>query len=273
MNEYCFNILFQSNEDLPKGDDFWMIAEGLSLFPGHKGMLTIWDLNTPGRPILTMKSQVLGKVISAKETASKEVTWCGGFDPVDNSPEGLLRFAVFPGGIRLGQPTLPRVCVVVSKTVMDSLGNGQFNIVLEKLLELIGRTRAVWGFVDLFPTQMSQNGRAFGTIGDSDTSLIMLARDAVWRARSRKGICLSGIHWGNFLGNELLAKVGGRATFLEMLTRELTLPNGKLVGIIRELESGVFFSLCHTPEEFTSDFTVRDILKWFAELLVDHDLL
>jgi hypothetical protein len=70
-----------------------------------------------------------------------------------------------------------------------------------------------------------------------------------------------------------LEKIGGRRWFLDEAQRVLTLPNGKLYGILRELESGVFFAICPSPEEFTSDPTVCYPLKWFAELLVDHDLI
>jgi len=273
MHEYCFNFLFWSNEDLPRGDDFWMFVEGLSLFPGRKVMYTVFDVDAPSNQIMRLKKHDLGNEIRAKQNAPPDVILCGGFDPVDRQPENMLSFIADPSSVWLGDGTLPRVEAIISKTVMDSYDNGYFSTVLETVLEFIGRSNAVWGFVDLFPTQMSQQGRAFSSIHYSDVAPLMLTRQAIWLARSRKGISLSGIHWGNFLGNELLEKIGGRRWFLDEAQRVLTLPNGKLYGILRELESGVFFAICPSPEEFTSDPTVCYPLKWFAELLVDHDLI
>ena len=273
MKEYCFNFLFSSENDLPDSDVFWALSDCLGLFPGKVGQITAADVKTPGKLLLKMKRHTVGKAIPFNTSDTIGLALCGGFDSYENTPENLVHFGVAPGGSWLGQDTLPTMYAIASETVVNSYGPAQFNLMLEAILRILGQSKVIWGFVDLLPAMYSCGGRGFRTVWYSDLSTLCLSNNAIWHARSRREFRIRSIQWGNFLGNNLLSMLGGKEAFVTTLKKELSFPNGRLDGIIRELETGVFFSVSPTPESFLSNVDIGYRLKWFAELLDDHNLV
>lgn len=278
MIEICLNATFRSDSDVPCATDFVRLWEFLKVFGGKIGRASVYEANQPEFPLMNQQKVSLASAFPESVLTKDSKIIFGGLD-VEDEPSAYtqLTSGLYASGVWIGKKTLPRFCCAIRQDLFDELGARQYLKLLKAQLETITQYNLVSCVVDVCRQQDSNGGAAFGSVIYSNIGFAKLAEHAIWMARNPQGTKLRNIYWGNFLGLDALAALGGREQFLEEFVNHTQFPNGKHDGLIWEFDSGVFLTLSNSPTDFLEPGYIEpqsiQRVKWLAEKLVEADLL
>ena len=176
-------------------------------------------------------------------------------------------------------PTPPYFLLTLSNVwMMDLLGLSSTLNILRRSFEVLDRSSPFYGFVDLDRAEDIYNGYMYGSGSIMNAPLSRFVDQALWlRSVNLKRHQARSIYWGNYFGNIILDKVGGRESFLSYCREKTTSRYGTPTILIWEFTNGVFVSLSDsfsdcTPGGIVSTLIPRNI-KWLYDRLAEGNAI
>ncbi len=165
----------------------------------------------------------------------------------DRVRDSDLGFSLVREGTFYGQDTLGYLSLDLSNKVIEETGVETVLDILKQFLEVADRHSAPYGLVDLAMPDDAWAGMVYQTAWPGAAPLHRWLEQQRWVESGSKGDRVRGIYWGNYLGAKILARLGGRESFLQRFREKARNYDGTANALVWDFANGAFVSLCLDP--------------------------
>jgi hypothetical protein len=143
---------------------------------------------------------------------------------------------------------------------------------LKRTLETADRHCPYYGLVDLARPEDAHAGFVYSSTWELTASTSRWVENMNWLySGCHKRDRVRGIYWGNYFGERILNRLGGREQFVAAYRAKSRMADGSLDAHIWEFPHGVFLSLCLDPlgckPGLPMDILANSRLQWLHQRL------
>ena len=238
---------FENDAHLPRGVDYASIWRGFEMLKRQRASGCFTRQNDKGR--IKSRRLKLGdpKAVDGLLIDPDVVVVGGCAEACKIGPHQhyhQFKLSIEEEGHCIFGPTPPSFTFTLCNAWMTYLvGVPTYLNILQRNFEILDRSRPFYGFVDLDRAEDIYNGYMYGSMTIANAPMDRSADKARWlRSVNLKRHQARSIYWGNYLGNVILDKLGGREAFLSYYREKTTSRYGTPTVLIWEFTNGVFVS-------------------------------
>jgi hypothetical protein len=266
-------VYFDDDTSLPRASDYAAIWLGYSKLQEQRVSGFFSPCHDKGR--IKSKRLRLGHPTSVDALLRNPEAVFSGMSAagsIDSTHYHHFNLSIETAGHCVFGPTPPSFKFTIRNSwVTDLLGVPAFLKILHDNFEILDRSQPFYGFVDLDRTEDIYNGYPYGSIEIANAPMDRSVDQARWlRSVNLKRHQARSVYWGNYFGNVILDKVGGREAFLSYYREKTTSRHGTPTVLIWEFTNGVFVSLSEDTSDCVPGGLVSTLVKWNIKWLYDR---
>ena len=170
-----------------------------------------------------------------------------------------------------GRDAPTELCLSLSGQVVESIGVDVTLGIVRSLFEISDAYSPLCGLVDLAKPNDAGAGLVYGTTFPGNASVGRWLEQlnwlySAWQIKDR----LRGVYWGNYIGANVLKRLGGKEAFASRFVEGSRNFDGSPSALCWRFENGVFLTLCADPLDCRPDmpsgihFAAESNLRWLV---------
>jgi hypothetical protein len=275
VHYHLIQVIYFDRDRVFSSEEYANIWQKLSMFGDHKASAAFWrqDSSGPGKPSWTKlgsldlllpllqdppKAIFGGCKVSQRDVLRDHLLDCDLHLTLDNPwweqrirQDGYYNLAISEPWVEQSEP----------QEIID---------LLRQTLETADRHCPYYGLVDLARPEDAHAGLVYSSSWELSMPISRWVENQSWlyngchkRDRAR------GIYWGNYFGQGILDRLGGREQFVAAYRAKSTMADGSIDAHIWEFPNGVFLSLCLDPlgckPGLPMDILANSRLEWLHQ--------
>jgi hypothetical protein len=153
-----------------------------------------------------------------------------------------------PDDIWNGEPTAGLLDLSISGQLAERAGESTLEKILRTAFNIADECHSHYGLIDIASPDDAYAGTVFGCTWPATAPLHRWVEQHNWASSGAlKGDRARGIYWGNYFGNAILNRLGGREEFMNGYREPARNFDGTPNSLIWEFPNGLFISLCESP--------------------------
>jgi hypothetical protein len=239
------------SKDMPSGSDLAELWSSLSVLGNRRvkaSYVLRGDTKISKLKALTLGSPVLGDFLISRGSeisiGASSVRRDAGNAILDSD----LNFIFSTKGTWDGGPTPGHIELSISAQVLEQAGLRAVLQTVRSFFEITDRSSPIFGLADVARPDDAFAGTVYGTTWPLTAPLARWIEQIAWMTSgAKKGDCVRGIYWGNYLSSNILQRLGGQREFASLFAKNACSYNGAANAHSWQFSNGMFFSLCQDP--------------------------